>query len=279
MSSARKLLIGVTCTARDISIFHARLERSLRNFIDVFRDDVFIYVVLQAASAGSKDIEFTNINSNQIKINKPAYQSTSAARNSIIDFSYQNNFTNLIFHDVSILYSSEFCSWVSTNIGDSLISGKVKFSEESVVKRCGSESRMTYFNPVRDTYVFGFVFPTCYFIPYFDANYGPGTETKFKCGEDMIFMCQFMKNNINAQRFLHLNTPCIFHPARPRDYSKHLEYAFCQGHVFRRILKEYWSIKLIIPVVLFFASAIVRILFNKPNSLLILKLRIRGFIK
>ncbi|HGX6201730.1 TPA: hypothetical protein ACJHM0_003431, partial [Shigella dysenteriae] len=64
---------------------------------------------------------------------------------------------------------------------------------------------------------------------------------------------------------------------REKDFSKHKIYAKGQGRVFKILLKEYFSIRLLMDCILFFGNALVRCIFFRKNSFYILKERCVGF--
>jgi hypothetical protein len=112
----------------------------------------------------------------------------------------------------------------------------------------------------------------------FDESIGPGEGTRLKSGEDVLFLAQVVVAN-DVTRALRLDSR-TFHPARPRDFSKHLAYAEGQGSLFVRLLRSRMRRSLKAAVLasfgLFLGNGLVRVLTFRKRSVVILGLRVRG---
>lgn len=112
----------------------------------------------------------------------------------------------------------------------------------------------------------------------FDESIGPGEGTRLKSGEDVLFLARVVAANglTHALRFA---SPA-HHPARPRDFSKHLAYAEGQGALFVRLLRGPLRRSLKAAVLasfgLFLGNGLLRVLLFRRRSVTILALRLRG---
>lgn len=273
----KKLLVGITCTENDFSLYKANLKKSLLSFYEKFNDNVSFLIVFQGTTSDDQ-ILFFDLPKSLIEIKEVAYRSVSKARNEIIEYFLDGGYENLIFHDVSLVFLEDYLSWIMQNLGSILVSGNMRFNDSPLAQNISICGRViAKYKPIQDLYVCAFVFSSSLKLPRFDENYGPGENTIYKCGEDLLFMMSLMKLNPNAREFPKFEGIGVLHPARSGDYSKHLEYAEGQGKVYKILLVHDFNFLNLYQVMLFFSNALFRLITLKKNSPKILFLRIKGF--
>lgn len=113
----------------------------------------------------------------------------------------------------------------------------------------------------------------------FNERIGPGDKTKFKSGEDTLFLLNLFQLNKIHDVLLHSDL-FVHHPARPLDNSKKLTYALGQGNLFRSLFAQNKSwlflTYLIFWFTLFVGNTLYMLISRKPNSLVIAKMRAKG---
>jgi len=171
---------------------------------------------------------------------------------------------NRSIHEINVFWRDEN--------SESLIQNKKK----NIIAKKKWQSRMFR------TYLWCLIIPTEFVITHkikFNEKIGPGEKTRFKSGEDTLFLLNlFQKSDIHnvevhSDLFVH-------HPARPIDNSKKLTYALGQGNLFRSLFAQnknwLFLIYLIFWFTLFVGNTLYMLISRKPNSLAIAKLRVKG---
>ncbi|MDK9606492.1 hypothetical protein [Lelliottia wanjuensis] len=280
MNKKIELLIGVTVTAKDWTFCKDKLLQSLINLHSVFGDECIVYVVLQDENI--KDDFFPESDIDWIIIRKIKYMGVSNARNLCIEKSIECGAKHILFHDATIYWSytaAQFMFDQKTKIETPKVHLCFSDSHDSrKVTDLLTDVEVRQINPIYNTYVGSYLLRVSNIKNNrFNNNYGPGSKTQYKSGEDVLFLFDYFKDN-NLVVIPRSNNVVIYHPPRPSDYSKHLLYAYGQGALFRELLKNHKSGKLLLDCLLFFGNAFARCFFFKKNAFSILLNRLKGFI-
>jgi hypothetical protein len=278
------ILVALSCTEKDFLLNSDRLLISFQNFCSVFKDDVFFLIICQTKSIKSIDANNTFLSElpkNNYLLLQVDYLSVSRSRNKAIEYARDNNFKRLLFHDASLVYTRPFLKWLKKTPSNQIVSANWLFSDAlvnaSVENNSESSDKIT-FNDFNDLFVWSYVFPVNIDLPKFDERFGPGECNVFNSGEDFLFLRQFFQKHPDARCFTRFLGTGVIHPSRPKDFSKHLDYACGQGKIHQIYLLEEKSVYAIWRCLLFFGNACLRVLLFKKNSIKILKLRIKGFL-
>lgn len=275
------LLVALTCTDEDLDFYKNTLACSFENFYSVFGEDVFFIVICQ--SKIGLDCSLSRMHFDSDYFGKLCffcvnYLSVSRARNEAIRYAKSHGFSNLVFHDASLFYTTSYLRWVKSHLGKGLLSGSYAFAERNESLEDDARSRKVKVKDFRDLYVWSYVFPLNVEFPYFDERFGPGDSSLFASGEDFLFLRRFFQLNPSMRCFIRCSSIGIFHPPRPSGYSKHLAYAKGQGKIHQVFLLEEKSLYAVWRCLLFFGNALIRLLFCKKNSGRIFLLRLSGFL-
>jgi hypothetical protein len=274
------LLVAITLIDSDWVAFQRSIIPSIGNFEKYFGDDVFFYFVLQTKGDVQIDVEKLGVDPSQVDVSYVAHFSVSAARNRAIDFGIAKGFDSIIFHDASILYAPKGCAFFHDNYLAGLARCRSSFSESiSRDQDCETSycARVVRVGGIHTAYVWTYCFPLRTVCVRFDERFGPGESTRFKCGEDVLFIRAYLKAN-KIDKVLEMSDVGVLHPPRPSDFSKHLAYAFGQGKLHRTILLDDRSPAALLDVVAFFGNALLRVILLRRNARQILKFRIAGFL-
>jgi len=276
------LLVGVCVTRQDWVNYHRSLYDSFSNIATHWKNKVLFYVVLQ----GGNDEVLPNINSKaslNIEIFNTTFMGVSRARNICIDKAKHVNAEFILFHDASIFWTSSAAEFIAHHCHDEIVTKvKVAFSDtirEISASLCQSLSfgAVRKINPFYDAYVWSYLFSVAKLQNIaFDERFGPGQETHFKSGEDVIFLFDYF-SKINSFCVFEAINASVIHPPRSADFDKHLIYASGQGKIFSLLVRKYPSLRIFIDLGLFFGNAVFRCLLLKPNAFKILKQRFNGF--
>ena len=260
------------------------LYRSYNNLRKIFCDECIFLMIVQ-----SKTFDGTNWKKDNLELKLGAEVvitntlNVSIARNLGIIKSKKENFSHVIFHDCSLFYSLDSCVFLHKYAeGNSIPKVKVSFSNKScyLKKEVLLGNQLSYttrnINPIYDPCIGAYIFKVKNLTNLFDESLGPGSDTYYKSGEDVLFLFSYFFY-INSFIALESNSLFVKHPPRPLDFSKHLLYAEGQGYLFRNLLFKYTSIRLVKDLFLFFLNGIFRVIMLRKNSLTILKLRFQGF--
>ena len=277
------MLIGICATIADWKEYEKTLWLSLENIANSFDGDCLFYVVLQGNDFSFDINAPANINIEFKKIN---FLGVSNARNICIERACEKNARFIMFHDVSVFWHREAAMFMYAHRNDN-IAIRVNLAYENIndvlldenhQERTVASFRNKKINPIYAHYVGSFLFnvkdlPTL----RFDTRFGPGQATRFKSGEDVIFLFDYFSKKKSYWSHEAKNV-LIYHPPRNRDYSKHMIYALGQGRMFNVLLRRHRVFSLYIDVLLFFGNALLRCLMLRRNSLRIFILRIQGFL-
>lgn len=273
------ILVSISCTENYFFKYSHRLSMSMDNIKSVLNDKVFFLMVLQAKHKPDLSQSFLReYEANSFLLKKVNYLSVSKSRNEGYEYALNNDFSQIIFHDVSLIYTKSYISWVAKQPKGHLVAGNWLFTvKDDKYTGVAAVSKVISFNCFADTFVCSYVFPVSNVFPKFDERFGPGEFSIFTSGEDFLFLREYFVTFPEQKCFKRFIGGAILHPPRPSDYSKHLSYAFGQGKIHQVFLLQERSIYSLWRCLLFFGNAFFRIVLLKKNSFEILKLRIKGF--
>ncbi|EKO3674148.1 hypothetical protein M3923_002838 [Vibrio metschnikovii] len=269
------LLVGICLTKKDWLQYKDNLIISCQNISQAWDNKVIFFVVLQ----GNKNeiISQTDLPDSFFLYETEA-MGVSLARNKCIEEAVSKDIKYILFHDASIFWPLESAQYISLN-RELHPKVKVSFSDftfhHSYSNSNGGIKRIV--NPIYDTYVWSYLLKVADIESVrFSEKFGPGGCTRYKSGEDVIFLFDYC-NKIKSREVFEAQFLCVYHPPRSKKFDKHLIYAKGQGKVYQILLGRYPSFVLYRDLLLFFGNAIFRCLLLRPNSFNILKNRINGF--
>lgn len=280
MRSNIELLIGVAITKNEWLLNKSKLLTSFDNLRSVFGDGCIAYIVVQDEDL--KEQAFCESEEEWLYISWINTLGVSNARNICIEKSIEVKSTFLIFHDATIYWSLKAAKFVF-NHRFSIETPKVNviFDNPPMINSENdgyNDVVLGQADPMYNPYVWSYLLRVENINDIrFDTNYGPGANTLYKSGEDVIFLFDYFSKT-NLVKVSGDKSVAVYHPPRPTDYSKHLLYAYGQGALFRVLIKKHLSFKLVIDCMLFFGNALFRCVLLKKNSFAILLNRLKGFI-
>lgn len=278
-----KVLCIIPCLANEPNKYKESLLGSVSRLTMCLGPDIHFVAIVQPNINISNDTTENVDDSffkqfNNFSVINLTYRSVSKARNIGIDFAEKNQFTHIYFHDVSIELDQSTCEILkSDGIHPSLaFSFQAKFADANAVDQFKKNSKPSKALPLYKPYVWTYIIPLKLIADIrFNENFGPGDDTNFKSGEDLLFLYDILiKTDFSV---IENNSAIAFHPPREKNYTKHLNYAKGQGLTLRLLLNKHKRISDLIYCFLFFGNAILRCLLLKQNSIKILKNRTSGF--
>ena len=271
------LFVGVCLTKTDWLAHKKALTVSIQHIVDAWGGNALVFVVLQ----GNKDLKISSAElPDYLHFFETDFMGVSNARNLCLERAKEIGAKFILFHDASIFWPKNSAKFISSNryiypkvkVSFSDYSNENVFFEQQVLS--GQRKKV---NPIYDTYI------GSYLLKISDVNeivfnkaFGPGQNTRFKSGEDVLFLFDYLQK-IKSRHVFEADDCYVFHPKRSLSYDKHLTYASGQGKIFRELLAKYPSFLLYRDFILFFCNAVMRCLLGKPNALRILKQRLIGF--
>lgn len=271
------LLVGVCLTKTDWLAHKKTLTLSFQHIVDAWGDNALVFLVLQ----GNKDLKISSIDfPDYLYLFETDFMGVSNARNLCLERAKEIGAKFILFHDASIFWPKSSAKFISSN-RYTYPKVKIRFSDYSnenvfFEKKVLSGQRKKT-NPIYDTYVWSYLLKVSDVNGIvFNRGFGPGQNTRFKSGEDVLFLFDYLQKIKNCYVF-EADDCYVFHPKRSLSYDKHLTYASGQGKIFRELLAKYPSFLLYRDFILFFGNAVIRCLLGKPNALRILKQRLIGF--
>lgn len=267
------VLVGVPVLYGELENYKETLLQSISNFTYVFAERVSFLIVVQ--SKGQISLPDWLKQHRCVVVRIVDWLSVSRARNLCLEFAQVKSFEKIIFHDASLIYPRAVCEFFHSNYSEALVKACAGFGDET---SHGEHpiSRVRKIGNIADYYVWLYMFSVKSISNKFDESFGPGEFTTYKSGEDFLFMAAFFKA-FEKRPVLEITSPKIWHPARPKDLSKHLYYALGQGKLFQVLLRNFFEVKYLVWFLLFIGNAIFRVVFFKPNAFKILKQRLKGF--
>lgn len=271
------LFVGVCVTKNDWLSYQESLKSSFEHIAQAWDYQVLIFLVVQGdkkSKASYGDLP------DYVIFFETEFMGISRARNICIE---KANFVGaefILFHDASIYWPIESVDFIACN-RHHFPKVKVSFSDYDTTnlsfKKTLINGHLKKINPIYDTYIWSYLFKVSDIgLIRFDESFGPGQSTRFKSGEDVLFLFEYLSKK-NCIRVFEASRAYVYHPARSASYDKHLTYAKGQGKMFRVLLKLHPSLLLYRDFFLFLGNAVVRCLLGKPNSSRILRQRLIGF--
>jgi len=273
--SKGRLAVGFCALYDDWVKYQEQIIKSFNNLKEHWQGECFFFLAIQGYGEHNIDVFDDDAN---IHVYYLSILGISNARNKCIEEANKLECKWIIFHDATIFWPHEAVKFIFEH-KLSLVPPKIKlqFSDSITEQPQLFDYTKRKINPIYDTYV-GSILYSIEDIGTlrFNENHGPGENTTYKSGEDVLFAFDYftLKKNFEVLESDHL---VIYHPPRPTNFEKHRLYARGQGRVFRLLLSKYFSFQLAVDTVLFFGNAVIRCMLFKKNSFSILRDRLAGF--
>lgn len=285
------LLVVIPVLYREWLHYRESLLLSVSNIYGEF-DDVVFYFVFQDKTVSELDVcDSRLLQKYPCEIIFSDILNVSAARNMGIQRAKCLGLKFILFHDCSVMYPKSSLRFLKLNSGSLeshyIAQLKVVFDDYRVIYDLGGDDGieiletssfiLSKVNPIRDCYLWSYLFLVDKIESTFDEGIGPGESTTYKSGEDVLFLFDYFAMGEILYSKVALSA-IVLHPPRPSDYSKHLLYAKGQGRLFRLLLCSYpkdvtvWKY-----FALFWGNALFRVFLLKKNSCSILIHRVLGF--
>jgi len=277
--------IVIPIIEEEIKYLYKNLDILISNLSHARIIDYKVCIICQTEDA------VPEINYDFISIIKTEHYSVSHARN--IGLKYFHDKSDYIyFLDFDAMPSSNFLTESKKNmlLGLDVWSGNLKWTDDFNYNESKSKSRYQHKMKTISSLPYH-QFLGCFILKkslllnheiYFEETLGPGSDTFYKSGEDVLFLANiFSRNNIDKYRFYKdLN---IYHPPRDNDNLKSIVY--CDGAVYvnKLIIKsEEMHIKLKVSsffyLILFIINGFKKFIFFESNSTKLLKKRISAIL-
>lgn len=273
----------VPCLAPELVTYQQSLAASFENFASEFGDSVQFVIVRQPVQGAVKQAPTLFDHCFEIVLIDVEYRSVSRARNEGIEFALANGFSHVCFHDVSLVFSKAACRHFHGAYKelDRVFTVVPQFSTRPVDERphaCAGHVEIAGVSPLTNPYVWTYLIPVqmMRFIR-FDVRFGPGDNTKYKAGEDLLFLYDVLSEKDIST--IHCPHAPVWHRPRDGSYTKHLLYARGQGRSLRMVIQKHGHVREHVHALLFFANSLLRVLTLRPKSLRILKGRLIGFFE
>ncbi|WP_318357960.1 hypothetical protein [Enterobacter sp.] len=249
--------------------------KSFENIKSAFHDECIFLLAIQGAEdnkieaiPGFDSVEIFYLNALGI----------SLARNRCIEEAIKLDCKWIIFHDATLFWPRSSAKFIYDHRNDRYPPRiKLKFSDAAATEALDFSFEFKELNPIYNFTVGLILFELDKIKAVrFNENHGPGERTVYKSGEDVLFIFDYFsqKNDFYVNE---ANSLYVFHPPRSEDYLKHRVYAKGQGRVFRILLKQHFSFRLLRDCAFFFGNAVFRCILLRKNSLTILRDRLAGF--
>lgn len=271
--------IVIPIIEEEIKHFHKNLDILISNLSHAGIIDYKICIICQTKNASPK------IKHDSTYLIKTEHYSVSYARNiGLQHFADKSNY--IYFLDFDAIPSIDFLIESKKNMssGLNIWSGNLKWTDDfdHDTHKPRYQYQMKNISSLPYHQFLGcFIFKKSLLFNhqiYFEESLGPGSDTFYKSGEDVLFLANiFSRNNIDKYRFYKgLN---IYHPPRDNDNLKSIVY--CDGAVYvnKLIIKsEEMHIKLKVSsffyLILFIINGFKKFIFFESNSTKLLKKRI-----
>jgi hypothetical protein len=273
------LLVQVSLVDREVSGVLGRLRDSMGNLHESQAFHVSFLVVFQTATGAAPPA--MPFDAQTVVTDR---MSASNARNLGIAKALELGYEAIIFHDASVWFPPGYLDrmanlWRKNEAVMALIAWSDEIAGWDHAPALPSERRVTP-DIFSHCYVWAYVFPVARIAQLrFDERLGPGRDTRFKCGEDVLFMHRYI--GLNKVSEITVGGSRVFHPPRPKDLSKQLLYAEGQGALYRFMLREGYMgrCRLIARFVLFIGNGLRYGLLGGRVGRQVLVGRVRGFVK
>ncbi|KLN95756.1 hypothetical protein [Moellerella wisconsensis] len=275
------LYLGVIATDNDFLKNYNGITTSINNIRNEFKNRVHVVILFQTKN--NNFLHKVNMrNFDDIIISD--FFGTSASRNKLINDALSkqksHDISHLLFHDSSIRWNKSASKFIALNLDRGFIPfaySNISENEYFLSEDCSIESYTSKPKILTETYVGSYVFKIEDISNIrFNTNFGPGENTPFKSGEDVLFLMSYIKGNnikkLNKSKYIFLH-----HPLRPKNFIKHLTYAKGQGKIYRILLSDNGGLYVWLMFFGFICNSILRCFLFKKNSFNILKNRFIGF--
>ena len=285
----KKLNIIIPAIESERNLLRENLSRLLALLEDAEIINYAVYVIFQTGSP-DKDI-IPSLCSPQVKVHAVSFYSTSKARNLGLSMVNLDNENYVYFLDCDAVPSRNFFEmWKHVFFNDiPLACGTVRWGEKEMESPCSlqrGDSMVRFSRPVwkiMQHFLWAYIIRGDLIgFARFNELVGPGKDTVLKSGEDMLFFYEVVKASQIAS--VDVFPRCaVYHPVRPSDLSKELEYAEGQGALYRYLLCKMglpWDARLGVGILffLFIGNAFFRAITFRHNGFQILKNRLHGVL-
>lgn len=275
-----RVLVQISLTDTEWPEVSRSLQRSMENLRTSSEHMVRFLIVFQGKNGAEPD----ELRAADTEIIVTPEKSVSKARNVGINYAQINGFDALLFHDSSLVYEPGFLSIVDETFSakpEEIVKARIQWG---LRRRRPEGFRRSIVTIFRHSYVWSYLFdPMKIGDLRFDERLGPGEKTCITCGEDVLFMLQYISKN--DVRFVRASRQVVFHPPRPDDLSKQLAYAEGQGALYRCFLARFHQLRLdlrftlLVEFLLFAANSIRLMLLKGRRGRDIFQRRLRGFTR
>ena len=269
------IVIGFCALHQDWLYYNQRIVKSFENINSELSGKCVFLLAIQGEGESVIDIPgLKNVKSTFLSV-----KGISIARNWCIEQAIELKATWILFHDASIYWTKKSAKFIYMHRYSPIpIRLKLKFKSSVDDENDDFSFTEIKINPIYKPYVCTILFDLSFIAKNrFDEDYGPGENTKYKSGEDVLFIHEYF-SCLEKFNILESNSLSIYHPPRDNDFKKHLLYARGQGRVFRVLISKEKSFRIWIDFSLFIANALFRCMLFKNNSFSILRERIAGFL-
>lgn len=273
--SSQSVAVGLCSLYSDWVKHKENIIESLLNIQEGFEGDCRFILAIQDAGDERLDVP---AGLNNVDVHYLSVSGISLARNKCISEARKHNSRWIIFYDATIFWPKKSASFIYQNRNlEYPPKVKLRFGNAKSDLSTTNSYYKKKLNPIYDTYVGAILFEMTFLSDlFFNENHGPGEESHYKSGEDVLFCFDYFSRKKSF--FVYESTDLyVFHPPRPESFEKHRLYARGQGRIFRLLLSKYLSARLVMDCVLFFGNAVFRCLLLRKNSLTILRDRLAGF--
>ncbi|MCX4073035.1 hypothetical protein [Aeromonas caviae] len=217
--------------SRDIEVFLCNFTMCETIFLDL-RGRANYYIACQNFTEVEKeyfsarcfDIS-ANVHLIYLEINN-----VSVARNVLLNRISCKDDDVILFMDSSIKFSHEFLTHVLEMESHVLMAS----NNIAPLKASNQKKVIKFYDFVGHPYIWSFAFKWKTIAKSrFNEKLGPGDGTKYKSGEDVLFLHNVLKK-INY--YVDYSAACVYHPPRTNDYRKYLIYASGQANVIKALI-------------------------------------------
>ncbi len=286
----RDLLVQVSLVESEFAVCKSRLLTSLNGFLGRFAGRISILVVYQT-DRGIVPAELAALTAAAaVELQTTSRFSVSCARNRGIEKALREGFRYLLFHDAQVFYTPSFWAMIERTLADDLpiCLGRLEWREPTAADAAVGEAeggRVGRFrkvppDPVGRAYVWAYLFRVSRLGEVrFSESIGPGRDSLLNAGEDILFLYQLFRRQARPVSIAYFPAAMVLHPPRPADFSKHFEYAWAQGALFRLLWLRHFRFPgfFALYLLLFLLAAFGRVLLLRKNSLGTLRQFLRGF--
>lgn len=276
----KRLIVQVSITENDFPLYKETLLASLKKILNLVEVDVRVFVVYQYTNIAKPDeVLFADT---RVTLFSTMNFGVSLARNTGLKYARENDADYIVFHDASILFSSNYIKFINLVIAENISVAKGPLywgGEKNSKDNAAIILTKKKINPIFDTCVCSYIFKLSALNQLaFNELVGPGEKTLMSAGEDVVFLYRLFGGRIPIA-LDYCDDATVYHPPRPSDNSKHLAYAESQGTLVRwMVCENKLNFAVATYFFAFFGNAIIRFILRKPAADEMLARRWRGFL-